>query len=427
MHGSLVQRLFSPVSAAPLARFRVLFGALMAWETWRYWSNGWIASHYLQPSFHFTYYGFGWVKPLPGSWMYGLFAALGILALAIACGWRYRLVMPLFAAGFAYVFLIDQAFYLNHWYLIVLLSILLSAIPTPSFRGMTAAWTVWLLRGQLLLVYLYAGVAKLDGDWLQAVPLKAYLASKSDLPVIGPLLDEPWTSAFFSYGGLAFDLLIGPALVWHRSRPYALAAAAGFHLLNASLFPIGVFPWLMLAATFALFWPRREEEKGGDAKMKHRRLVVGFLAGWAAVQVFLPLRHFLYPGNSNWTEEGHRFSWHMMLRSKKGAARFFAVDPRTDLAREIDVARFLTGKQIKEMSYRPDMILQFAHHAADVIERDSGVRPQVRVAARASLNGRPAQALIDPEIDLASRSRSLAPADWIVPLKSSFVRTPYNR
>ena len=38
-------------------------------------------------------------------------------------------------------------------------------------------------------------------------------------------------------------------------------------------------------------------------------LVVLFLG----IQFLLPLRHLLYPGNVNWTEEGFRFAWRVML------------------------------------------------------------------------------------------------------------------
>ena len=38
------------------------------------------------------------------------------------------------------------------------------AVRARAGDGSVPAWTVWLLRGQMVLVYFYAGVAKLNPD-----------------------------------------------------------------------------------------------------------------------------------------------------------------------------------------------------------------------------------------------------------------------
>ena len=98
--------------------FGVLFGALMLWEVGRYFSHNWIELYYIEPKFHFTYYGFSWVRPWPGEWMHVHFLALGVLAVLILVGLCYRIAAALFFLGFTYVFLLDQARYLNHFYLV---------------------------------------------------------------------------------------------------------------------------------------------------------------------------------------------------------------------------------------------------------------------------------------------------------------------
>jgi vitamin K-dependent gamma-carboxylase len=136
-----------------------------------------------------------------------------------------------------------------------------------------------------------------------------------------------------------------------------------------------------------------------------------------ALQVLMPLRHFVIPGNVSWTEEGHRWAWHMKLRDKEAEARFEVADAN-DARAIVDPSAYLTDWQYEEMSTRPDMIVQFARHVrADYARRGLG-EVAVRGEVFASLNGREFQLMLDPEVDLASLERQgvLGHADWIVPL-----------
>ena len=195
--GSLRKRFFEPVDIASLVYFRVAFGVIMLWEVWRYFDHGWIARYWIRPTLHFTYYGFDWVHPWPASGMYLHWVALGALAILITLGLWYRISATLFFLGFTYTFLLEQARYLNHFYLICLISFLMIFIPAhraasldarwrPSLRSQTApAWALWLLRGQIGIVYFYGGVAKLNADWGRAEPFRTWLARRTDFPVIG--------------------------------------------------------------------------------------------------------------------------------------------------------------------------------------------------------------------------------------------------
>ncbi len=131
---TLIERLFEPVDAGLLVFFRIAFGLLMAWEASRYLTSrfhagDWIERLYLRPEVLFKYYGFEWVAPWPGDGMYYHFWGLGILGLLIAAGCFYRVAMALFFVGFTYIFLQDQAAYLNHFYLISLISFLMIFLP----------------------------------------------------------------------------------------------------------------------------------------------------------------------------------------------------------------------------------------------------------------------------------------------------------
>ena len=433
-------RLFDPVDGASLGVFRILFGAMLIIEICRYFAHGWIAAYYIIPKFHFTYYGFGWVKPWPGNGMYCHFGVMAVAALGVTLGAWYRASAILLFLTFTYVFLLDQAQYLNHFYLICLLSFLMIFVPAHRTLSIDAkrkprlrsddvpAWALWLLLAQLSIVYVYAGIAKLNSDWIKGEPMRSWLADRTDTPLIGRFFTEEWMVVLFNYGGLAFDLLIVPLLLWKPTRAIAFLWVIAFHMLNVQLFNIGIFPWLMLGATLLYFrpdWPRlvfRKWKPTGRAQVmlapRWPRMAVGLLIAYVVLQLAVPLRHLIYPGNVHWTEEGHRFSWHMKLRDKQSTAHFYVTDPQRKRTWEASPRLYLTARQTQKMSTRPDMILQMAHHIA----RDQAAKQnidyplEVRARVVASLHGRDQQLLIDPTVNLAAEHRSLRHVRWVLPL-----------
>ncbi len=142
--------------------------------------------------------------------------------------------------------------------------------------------------------------------------------------------------------------------------------------------------------------------------------VLAGLAAYAVVQLAVPLRHFLYPGATHWTEQGHRFAWHMMLRTKQSTARFrvrLAADGREETA---DLATVVAPAQ-RRFADHPDCLLQVAHWlAADYRARGRPLRA-VYVESRVVLNGRPARPLIAPTVNLLRYQPALRPAPWLAP------------
>jgi vitamin K-dependent gamma-carboxylase len=440
------RRLFAflgePVDIASLVAFRVLFGLLMLASVVRFWQRGWIEELYIEPAYHFTYWGFSWVRAWPAWGMYLHFAALAVLALCVAAGLFYRVSIALFFLGFTYVELIDKATYLNHYYLISILAFLmiflplhrgwsLDALRRPALRlGWAPRWCLFTVRAQVGLVYFFAGVAKLQGDWLwHARPLSIWLATHGDLPMLGPLLSEPWVAHAASWFGALFDLTIVGWLLWSRTRAVAFALVVAFHVATAELFYLGMFPWIMIGNALIFFpasWPRRwlpglplpaadAPDTWTAARASGRRaLGLGLLGVHFLVQALMPLRHHLYPGNVCWTEEGFRYAWHVMLVEKTGRVTYHVTEPGTGRRWLVYPHEYLTSMQEKQMSFQPDMILALAHHIARDFAGRGHPGVEVRAEAYVSLNGRPSRLLVDPTVDLAAARDSLMPQPWIL-------------
>lgn len=443
----LVEFLRAPVDIASLAAFRVIFGLVMLVSVVRFWQRGWIDELYIEPAFHFPYWGFEWVRAWPAWGMYAHFAALGVLALCVALGLFYRVSIVLFFVGFTYVELIDKATYLNHYYLISVLSLLMIVLPLhrgwslDALRraglrvGWAPRWCLWTVRAQVGLVYFFAGVAKLKGDWLlHAKPLSIWLATHTDLPVLGPLLAERWVAYAASWFGAVFDLTVVGWLLWPRTRLAAFAVVVAFHVATAELFYLGMFPWIMIGNALIFFspsWPRRwlaglppaqpatpatpaapATQATPRAAWTHR-LGLGLLGVHFLVQALLPLRHHLYPGDVCWTEEGFRYAWNVMLVEKVGRVVYHVTDPGTGRTWLVYPHEYLTRMQEKQMSFQPDMILALAHHIARDFAGRGVPGAEVRAEAYVSWNGRPSRLLLDPEANLAAARDGLAPQPWI--------------
>lgn len=379
---------------------------------------GWIEPFFVEPKFHFKYFGFGWVEPLPGPLMHGLFIALAVLALGVAFKFWFRFCAIAFAIGFSYLQLIDVAAYLNHYYLAALFAWLLAVSPADRrLRGdaVSVGW-LYLFRFQVGIVYFSAGLAKLNSDWLlHAQPLSIWLGARTGTPILGGLFASPYAAPLMSWGGFLFDTTIAGFLLFRRTRYFAFAAVLVFHTLTRLLFPIGMFPWIMILGALVFMVdpaPRQQEVPRIAAP---RRLALVFAALYVLIQLALPLRSRPYDGDVSWHERGMRFSWRVMVREKNGSITYVVRNPNTGQTRHVAPNRYLTRIQERELSGQPDLILQLAHHIRDDFDA-RGLGPvEVYADAPVSLNGRRAQRLIDPKVDLAKLEDSFGAAPWILP------------
>jgi hypothetical protein len=340
--------------------------------------------------------------------------------------------------------------YQNHYYLICLLTFLMTFMPanrawsldarlSPSIRSSTTpAWTLWLLRMQIAMPYFFGGVAKLNPDWLRGEPIRQWLYSGVTFPMISDSLHNEVTVWALSYGGMLFDLIVVPLLLWRRTRLVAYLVSLCFHLTNAWLFKIGVFPWFMMVATLIFFepdWPRRVLRLIGVGRSRvteaqattvpstgRQKLIAAAVILYAAIQLLVPLRRFLYSGSASWTGRGDLFAWRMKLDDKSadrlGILQFNLSSPANNKTWVIVSGRYLHNlHQLYGMPRHPDMVLQFSHYLAERGRKRGYHDVQVRARANISLNGRKHQYMIDPTVDLVAVPRKLfGPRPWVVPL-----------
>jgi hypothetical protein len=445
------------VPSSSLAIWRIAFGLLLAGNVLRYWQAGWIHDLFVAPRVMFPHWGFGWLPRPDATGVALLFGAVFVGGLAIAVGRHLRLAAAFTFVPFTWLELLDRSTYLNHYYLVSLVLALLALLPSASREASPRERTVprvtlFALRAQVGLVYFFAGVAKLRGDWLfEAEPLTTWLARHTDAPLVGPLLDDRWVAFAASWAGMLFDLSVVFFLLARRTRPFAFAAVVFFHLATAALFTLGLFPWLMMVnATlfFAPEWPTRAWDTiakrrarstaapvGSDlasapsapsaaaplpigplsTRVRFATPLLALLATHFVLQVALPFRQHLYAGDPLWHEQGFRFSWCVMLIEKTATLDLRVVDGE---GRETIVhpREELTPLQLRMVPTQPDLILAYAHHVRDRFRADGHGEVRVYADGFASLHGRPRQRLVDPNVDLARAHDGVHDKPWIVPL-----------
>jgi hypothetical protein len=424
----------------------------------RFWLNGWIYDLYIKPEFHFTYYGFEWVKALGGPGMYTIFAVMGISALFILLGLFYRFSAFIFFVSFTYVELIDKSNYLNHYYFISIVAFIMILLPAGRFFSMDSylnpskrithipRWFITIIQLQLGLVYFFAGVAKLNPDWLfEAQPLKIWLQAHTDLPLIGPLMDKAWIAFFFSWFGAVYDLTIPFFLSFSRTRGLAYFFVIAFHILTRILFQIGMFPYIMILATLIFFsegfhlkvisalkkmflfvrHPAYEARKEYVFRSYVKPLFISFVTIHFLIQLVLPFRYVLYPGKLFWTEQGFRFSWRVMLMEKAGKVFFHVRDKKTGRSGETMMNNDLTANQEKMMATQPDMILQYAHFLKERYKKE-GMDVEIYAECYVTMNGSGSRLFIDRTTDLAAEEDSFGNKKWILPFEEGLLHNDRN-
>lgn len=430
--------LFRKMDNSPLIIFRIFFGFLIACESFGAIATGWVHRNLIAPRFTFPFIDFDWLQPLPGFGMYIYFAVMGLLGLFIALGYKYRFSIILFTILWAAVYLMQKTAYNNHYYLLVLISLFMCFVPANKNYSLDTkkhqekqtdamySYVKWFIVLQLFIVYAYASIAKLYGDWLDFSMIRILMQPVADYPLVGEPLQQDWAHKIIGTTGILFDLLIIPALLWRRTRKTAFFLSIFFHLFNAIVFQIGIFPFLSLAFSVFFFEPKTirqlffRKKKAYTANElvipKYNNTLLAIMSIYFSIQLLLPVRHHLIADDVLWTEEGHRLSWRMMLRSRAGKGQFKVVNNDTGKETIIKPATFLNSSQQRKVFSYPDFAWQFAGYLEKEYSKNGEDISVYLENSQVSINDRPYAPFIDSRTDLANTPwLRFTHHEWILP------------
>jgi hypothetical protein len=434
---------------ATLAFFRLAFGLMMVFSLIRFTAYGWIEKLYILPQYRFTYFGFSNLPRL-GNYTYLLFLICFLSAIFFAIGYKYKIAIVTFFLSFTYIELLDKTTYLNHYYFVSVVAFILIFLPANHFFSVDALknskirsqyipkWNVDILKIIIAIVYLYAGLAKINSDWLlEAMPLKIWLPGQSDLPIIGSYLNKNWVHYAFSWIGMLYDLTIPFLLLYKPTRYFAFFMVVVFHVLTKILFPIGIFPYVMIISSLLFFDSKfhiqilkyfsqifripfeKFQNNQTFTPTPFTKIGNAVVILFVVVQLVFPFRSLLYKEELFWTEQGYRFSWRVMLMEKAGYTQFTVVDSITNEKIKVNNSNFLTDFQEKQMAFQPDFILEYAHILKKHYQKNGVNNPKVFAESYVALNGRLSRLYIDPKVDLAQEKETFKNKNWILPFNDT--------
>ena len=422
------------ISAAPIITLRRFFAVLVLFSSIRFIGKGWIETQILSPVWLFPFDGFEWIPRPNAQGAMGLFVGMIAGGCMLLAGKTQRLGALLFLVCFTYVEVLDKSNYLNHYYFVSIVAFLFLLIPAKASKSMVPRIYVFSFRIIIAIVYFYAGIAKLNADWmLDAQPLRLWLPQHSSLPLIGPLFKLKGTAYLFSWMGAAFDLLAPFALFSNRLRPFFYPVLVVFHVLTWILFPIGVFPWVMIACTTVFFrdewhinlWRRLPwaplhipSKNSTHFPMTFwDKNIKGLLVFFLLFQLVFPWRYLAHKGNSYWHEFGYRFAWKVMLMEKAGYTTYY-IENEAGQKQVFPIENFLSPNQLKMVGAKPDLIVQAAHLIHAHWKRENNENIKVSAEVWTTLNGRRSQLMIDPFVDLATVKNDWSERNYVLPLDS---------
>ena len=430
--------LFQRIDNSSLIIFRVFFGILISLECFGAIATGWVNRILIAPKFKFPFIDFDFLQPLPGNGMYFYFGIMGLMGICIALGFKYRASMITFTTMWTATYLMQKTAYNNHYYLLILISLIMCFFPAEKSRSIDVklnpkiesnamyAYIKWIVVLQLFIVYTYASIAKIYGDWLDFSTIAVLMHSKRNYWLVGDILQEPWIHTVIGSVGILFDLLIVPALLWKPTRKAAFFLSLFFHLFNSIIFQIGIFPYLSIAFSVFFFEPETIRKIFFKSKIpfttskviipNYKNILLIVAAVYFLTQLLLPVRHHTFEDDVLWTEEGHRMSWRMMLRSRQGKGRYKVVDKNTEEVFIINPKDYVSRSQERKIFAYPDFAWQFAQYLKKEFKEENRDVSVYLKNSKISINRKPYEPFIDSKTDLAAETwYRTKHHSWILP------------
>lgn len=430
--------LFQRIDNSSLIIFRIFFGILISLECFGAIATGWVNRNLIAPKFKFPFIDFDFLQPLPGNGMYFYFGIMGLMGICIALGFKYRASMITFTTMWTATYLMQKTAYNNHYYLLILISLIMCFFPAERSRSIDVkinpkiesnamyAYIKWIVVLQLFIVYTYASIAKIYGDWLDFSTIAVLMHSKRNYWLVGDVLQEPWIHTVIGSVGILFDLLIVPALLWKPTRKAAFFLSLFFHLFNSIIFQIGIFPYLSIAFSVFFFEPETIRKIFFKSKIplttskviipNYKNILLIVAAVYFLTQLLLPVRHYTFEDDVLWTEEGHRMSWRMMLRSRQGKGRYKVVDKNTEEVFIINPKVYVSRSQERKIFAYPDFAWQFAQYLKKEFKEENRDVSVYLENSKISINRKPYEPFIDSKTDLAAETwYRTKHHSWILP------------
>jgi hypothetical protein len=374
---------------------------------------------------HVPYRDLSWVIALPPNGLRAIAVLLVASGIAMAAGFRYRVTAPL-AAGLAlYLFFIDAIYFESVAYLAALLLVLLAASPAHCIFSLDARGgplpchggraSLSIIRFQVACVYVFSGIAKCYPGWIKGHAMEAMAPHYALARWLDGIVSRHDVFVLMSWMGLLFDLAIVPLVRWRKTRRAAFVVLVAFHVHNAFMLSLGSVPWTMIGVSTIFLdpdWPRRLWKKlpasPADLGLGAKRWPRALIAAWVVVQIALPLRRWVTPGDPMFHEIGYDFTWALRSRVKDSSCFFTVVDRATG-AKSMQTPFPELGPRVRlRVANDPYLIWRGAQAVAN--GRDVSVYATTAVI----LDGGRPSLLVDRDVDLAHATfPALGVPSWV--------------
>lgn len=429
------------IDNSPLIIFRIFFGFLFACESFGAIITGWVRINLVDVKLTFSHIYMDFLQVLVGGpQMYVYFALMGCVSVAVMLGYRYRLSIVLLTLLWAGAYYIQKTSYNNHYYLLLVICFYMCFLPANRYASLDVksgrvkaelampVYYSWIFILQVSILYIYGTIAKFYPDWLDGTFTQIMYQGANIPEVFKDFVTQKWFYIAIAYLGILFDGLIVPMLLWKRTRTLAIVASLIFHLFNSVTLQIGIFPYFALS--FAVFFYPPDQMRRVFFKKKPTFVVsedytrqvlqhslskgaVAVLSIFMIFQLLLPLRQHVVKGDILWTDEAHRLSWRMMLRSRGGYTNFIVKNKQTGERSFYPLETVLTTKQKARLN-TPDMIWQMSQYIKKEYEA-KGLEVSIFVDSWVSINGREYSQFVNPEVDFTTvKWDYFKHADWIL-------------